>query len=916
MAGSVYFGKNDIVPGFLTDQNSEEQNNNIFRQQIAADRFRNAEESAENNSLSTTNNKPSAIAEAQSAESQSTSGGLYTGTGKTLKEFTSAKTKAGKIRALIKGGPVAAISVVVLVTIFGIFLAGTNLGAQWEDRITRATDPMNTSYAINTTRITKEMLRGEREMPDYMRDRFQQREILVNSDGNGRYTLEYKGKTIDADNFDDVIRNDVSFREAYTKAKRGRVANFFDDAAEAVMARLSLSRNAFRNYETTGDDATDSENYHKTTADEFDGDTNTHLNTAEDHTETDEEGNTTTERRLVGEDLDSDNISGTDATTKAKNFLFGTASKVSNAGNIGCALAKVGNLIGVAVAANMLYQTIHYFMVNAESVSKTKSGDGEHAGMNTFLNWLTDEKTTTYTDIDTGEEKEVTGAPIESEGQKFMLSDEKPNQNITKNFTLEAIFGATTAALILKGYDVKRCSGIQATAAVISLSTLFVPGGGIIKATVGSLLKVAFTVGVQVAAAAALSALVPIIAKSMFMNPAKDLEGVPAGEFLSAGGAATNSRLGRTASGLSTGDSDAIEANSKEAAYINHLEAEVERYRRSPFDTSSQYTFFGYLLGQVAAVGMNNSLFRTVASSISLTSRSLANLSKTYADGAIGVNYQTTYGNCPNLESIGIKGDIYCNPIVIADLNTAYVSSNDPAYKAVIENNTHKDEEGKYVINDNSDLAKYIIYCTERDSPFGIYDANIAGAEESSLGVVGDNLPYADDVVDMVNAVENLATSGWADGTYCGNSDQNPYWEGNFEYLQHFIEDQRICTQMGCKENVDVSGHAYNPVLAFKEAYYEEHPLDNSREGYLARISGMTKEDATTVLAYIDYQNYLADYDAPQEMPIETDEYQIALAKNAELQNTEPKPTEIKSVFAILLSAISYDELRNRSFAV
>lgn len=915
MARSAYFGKNDILPDFLTDQNSEDQNSDIFRQQIAADRLRDAEESAENNTPAVVDNAGGALADAQSAESQSTGGGFYSGTGKTLKEFTSAKTKAGKIRALIKGGPVAAITVVILVTVFGIFLAGTNLGAQWEDRITRATDPMNTSYAINTTRITKEMLRGERNMPDYMRDRFQSKGILIENDGAGHYTMDFNGQKIDADNFDDIIRNNVEFREAYTKAKRGRVANFFDDAAEGVMKRLGLSRNIFRDYTNTGDDATDAENYHKTIADEFDGDTNTRVNTAEDHTSTDEEGNTTTERRTVGEDLDADNVSGTDATTKARSFLFGTASKVSDAGNIGCALAKVGNLVGVAVAANMLYVTIHYFMNNSETVSKTKSGDGEHSGMNSFLNWLTEEETTSYTDVDTGEEKEVTGAPIEAEGQKFMLSDEKPNQNITKNFTLEAIFGATTAALMLKGYNVKECSTVQATGAIISLSTLFVPGGGIIKATVGSLLKVAFTVGVQVAAAAALSALVPIIARSMFINPAEDLKGKPAGEYLSAGGAATNSRLGRSSSGLSTGNADAIEANAKETAYINHLEAEVERHSRSPFDTSSQYTFFGYLLGQVAAVGLNNSLLRGVASSISLTSRSLANLSKTYADGAIGVNYQTTYGNCPNLESIGIKGDIYCNPIVIADLNTAYVSSNDPAYKAVIENNTYKDEEGKYVIRDGSDLAKYIIYCTERDSPFGVYDANIAGAEETSLGV-GDYLPYADDVVDMVNAVENMATAGWADGTYCGNSDQNPYWEGNFEYLQHFIEDQRICTQMGCEENVDASGRAYNPVVAFKEAYYEEHPLDNSREGYLARISGLTKEDATTVLAFYDYQNYLAKYHAPSEMPIETDEYQIALAKNEELEDTEPKPTEIKNVMAVLLNAISYDELRNRSYAV
>ena len=83
--------------------------------------------------------------------------------------------------------------------------------------------------------------------------------------------------------------------------------------------------------------------------------------------------------------------------------------------------------------------------------------------------------------------------------------------------------------------------------------------------------------------------------------------------------------------------------------------------------------------------------------------------------------------------------------------------------------------------------------------------------------------------------------------------------------LQHYTEQSRICTQIKCSSVVDSEGNDKNPITAYKEAYYAKNPLDNSRSGILARISGITKNQAKTIIALFDYTNYLANYHPPKE---------------------------------------------------
>ena len=122
-----------------------------------------------------------------------------------------------------------------------------------------------------------------------------------------------------------------------------------------------------------------------------------------------------------------------------------------------------------------------------------------------------------------------------------------------------------------------------------------------------------------------------------------------------------------------------------------------------------------------------------------------------------------------------------------------------------------------------------------------------------------------------------------------------------FSKYQCFAEDQRLLENMGLTEK--------SSVTAYLEKYYEEHPLDNSYEGILARRSGLTKEQ---VIAYLDELDCLAkvsEYDPTGKAPVlesETTEdyYQVYIH------------SEDNGEYLLGVNIFYIEERRVRSFAV
>ena len=200
------------------------------------------------------------------------------------------------------------------------------------------------------------------------------------------------------------------------------------------------------------------------------------------------------------------------------------------------------------------------------------------------------------------------------------------------------------------------------------------------------------------------------------------------------------------------------------------------------------------------------------------------------------------------------------------------------------------------VIKPDSRLGHYILYCGQRQSPFGLADQNIANdfrtlTTHSTIGdTVISAIPVVGSLVDVYNEARVIANFGYVSGESCvtGNavavqeterddgttSIETSDWSEN-KYYQRFIEDQRLAENMGVVEK--------SSVTAFLEDYYKDHPIDDSYEGVLARRSGLTKDQVIATLDVMEAiafsQNYNPDGYAPVFSPHNKRQKNNALGK-------------------------------------
>ena len=96
---------------------------------------------------------------------------------------------------------------------------------------------------------------------------------------------------------------------------------------------------------------------------------------------------------------------------------------------------------------------------------------------------------------------------------------------------------------------------------------------------------------------------------------------------------------------------------------------------------------------------------------------------------------------------------------------------------------------------------------------------------------------------------------------------------------------------------------------AYLEKYDSTHPIDNSFEGQIARISGMDKEEVLDTLALIEYYTFVANYNPTERFTFGAPAVEMQDELKFDNENTLAGD-------ATLLNAISFADIRNRTFAV
>ena len=724
------------------------------------------------------------------------------------------RRQQGKQRGFFKRmAPIAIVASLVLGGGAFFYGAQSMLGPHLSAMYTNATDVQFSSYNFRNSRLMSYMLDGGGQIKisnftkkyttftPYMQGRLRDNGIEVghlNADGDfvkgqaifGSSTvLKYGDEIIDANSFQDAFARNANFRESYYEAKRGRIVGFFDDVSMKYYSDRGATRDIFDEYKSTGDTDVDTDNF-KTTVSDYvvgsDGSVNTISHGVDE--ETQEEY-----KHENGEDIDTKNIDGDTPEMKARSMVNSIASKVSSVGVPVCSALRIANLAAIAVSSYQIYQSIAYFLSLMEPISKTMAGEGDQAAINETLNFMTSQYTSevNYVDSDGSQQtKNVTGSMLQSTGSKLVMGSTLSPRSETEPYSFSNITKAATTIAVSTGLTTTACSGVMAASAIVSLAAAGVPGGKLATFAVSMIMRTVGGVIITGIVASIVSAIIPYVAKIFASNIFETYTGIPAGELFSEGAASANFSLATEGSALMPSDKESVKQQNRNTTLALAQEAEVDRLNRSPFDATSTNTFMGSLLSKFTYMAYSNNAVSSITSFNNIAANAIRRLTPASSAADEELMYTSNYQECTNMP--GAMCDMYDLPIVTSDFSTIDIKPDDPTYQEVISRNL--DSNGD--VADNSELAKFINFCKNRKSPWGVKDANILNALQTDYGIVVNNIPYINDFLDIVNAAEDIENEPWATGSNCMNSSSNPRWDSEFKYYQRYIEDMRILDSM------------------------------------------------------------------------------------------------------------------------
>ncbi len=625
-------------------------------------------------------------------------------------------------------------------------------------------------------------------------------------------------------------------------------------------------------------------------------------------TEINPEDYTDNEGSLIGQSEET-------ASKKLKNRFIGMASTATD---IIC--AGVQGFMGVQtlVSTYQRVQKMNLLSGFMEAVQKVQVGDKDgNDSMHEYSNNLT------IVDPETGKSAmggSVAGAlfnntPLDADDPEIQaVNTEKVLSNVgqSSDSSIMQLFGSVvgSANRMLEAY--KTCiyvkGGLSIVSAVVTGLSL-IPGIGQGIAAISLSLRAIATAFIKAIVKAAVEIIVAEVIKYagniLIQEIATDWLGPHLFSAMASGGnmtLATNHQTG----GGSPGSAAKVTAFRRAQSSVIADEAKYQRSVRSPFDINSQHTFLGSIVYSLIPLANSSGVGTAMKNISSVMSNSVSKiLPSASAIAETNTISLAESGDCQSLESVGIQGSVFCDPNYITDEDTI---TDDYTPREILNIEKHwgyitENSDGGITIKDNTNLTRYINYCGQRTSSFGLADANISYAinqNKSAVGTIIGALPILGDLAGAVSAVKEVKNLPWITGSACVASETNEYWCEN-KIHQRFIEDQRFFDGTDSSKN--------NPVVAYLDDYYDKNPIDNSFEGTLARFSGMTKEDVIATLDLMDFMNYLADYHPEERIAFgvidEPEEIFIEVEKDG-----------FRDFIAIEPKHIVYDTLRYKSVLV
>ena len=604
-------------------------------------------------------------------------------------------------------GPLAVIVAMILGGGAFFLTSFSTLGPQLISVVTDATNVQFPSYNLRNQRLLKYMMGDVRisnftrkytNFSPWLKSRLAKNGIEVGKlDADGKFVsgstistsstvLKYGDDIITANDFQTRFASDVNFRDAYYKAKRGKVAGFFDDAADRYYTKRNQTRDIFSRFASTGDDEKDRANF-RDTIDEHMGESDISAKSGS-RQHNDETG----EDELIhnNSDVRSGKIDGDTPEVKARAFVNGLANVVDTAGVPVCSALRVVNIASVAAMAYQITKSANYFLSFVEPINKAMAGDSDGASAHEALNFLNKVETSevTYVDADgVTQTKTVTGSPLDSYGSRLIMSNTAIKQEDIDPFGINALTSSATRVAATAGISSTVCTGVQATSAIVSLATVAVPGGALAKIAIGVVAKTVGGLVMTGIVALLVDAIVPQLTKMFISSAFEYYTGIPGGEFLFEGAANSNYDLATEGSASMPASKARVARQNYETALALAQEAQVDRLHHSQFDASSPNTFLGSLVRQLNATTFSSSILGGFSAFTSAVHNSFSSIlsGASAADGVTSIKYTSVTQECEFMP--GAVCDVYGIPIPASDYSTIDIAPDDATYEAVISRN-------------------------------------------------------------------------------------------------------------------------------------------------------------------------------------------------------------------------------------
>lgn len=591
------------------------------------------------------------------------------------------------------------------------------------EKITKGNVPKNYAEDLANAGITVGQVTANGDFVKtnvYIADLDERKDIAAVGSGfqtttqDGELAVLYDNEIIKGEDFVAAVESDPKMYAAFSEAANISAKFYYSSEVNDIYNEMGITRHAFHNFEITGDEEKDMENYNKILEEVLDKQSDLSVNGFSEE----EDSFTTTikgDAEAVVQDI-ADQAHGLDPTKKAS------------------------QLLNSAISANEPYRAAAAFMAIEEPIQRARiEGDGP---VNEVMNTLNEVSDATYIDVNTGQEVTTTASIIDTPNFAAAASEGTFSKSEAANFARDRVLKSTGGASdgIIKDTAVDQ-DGQKKSDSVIDMG-----------------------IGVTAADKSVLDKAVDNIEIAVSEKNSDLFRSVIGGNRAVEGGSFISNSINMQTLGALPSDQTTVLAYSHEVNEAIARKEAADRATKSPFDISSPNTFLGSIAHSFASSMLRNrrsvlfsSAVSTLGSVASVTNDSLAGLfGGAVADGE-DESYLTTFGDeCVTASGVTSSADIYCTQHTT--IVTKYIEKDGDYWDSEVDSDSYEKE--------------FVLPAMDRKTTVGVKDASVCEKAAEDKSVI-DSLAGIFGLYDACNEVDAGVANGAAYVLSDSNSDKS-----------------------------------------------------------------------------------------------------------------------------------------------